>query len=79
MADNALPGKSFVHIPVTMADQSQLAAKASELLPNKSATIICFCGVGGRVMLAKKVLEEQGYGSVLNAGGLKDLVAAGIV
>jgi rhodanese-related sulfurtransferase len=60
-----------------MADSSQLTAKAEELLPDKSTTIICFCGVGGRAKVAKKVLEEQGY-TVVNGGGLKDLVATGI-
>ena len=62
-----------------MGDTSQIPAKASELLPDKSATIICYCGVGGRVMGAKKALEGLGYTDVLNAGGLKDLVAAGVV
>ena len=71
-------GRAFVHIPVTMSDTSQVDAKAAELLPDKAATILCFCGVGGRVMGAKAALEAQGYTSVLNAGGLKDLVAAGI-
>ena len=41
-----------------MADTSQLEAKAAELLPDKAATILCFCGVGGRVMSAKKALEN---------------------
>jgi rhodanese-related sulfurtransferase len=72
-------GKPFVHCPVTMGDTSQLEAKAAELLPDKSATILCFCGVGGRVMGAKKVLDGLGYTSVMNVGGLKDLVAAGVV
>ena len=71
LADAKL-SRPFVHCPV-----SQVAAKAAELLPDKAATIICFCGVGARVMGAKEVLEEQGY-TVLNAGGLKDLVAAGV-
>eukprot|EP01052_Picozoa_sp_SAG31_P028406 SAG31_NODE_2741_length_5156_cov_3.138817_4_plen_63_part_00 len=62
-----------------MADTSKLEAKAAELLPDKNATIVCFCGVGGRVMGAKSVLEALGYTGVLNAGGLKDLVAAGVV
>ena len=100
--DSPLP-RDYVHCPVTMGDTSQLASRAAELLPDKSASIICFCGVGGRVMGAKKTLEEAGYTGVLNAvraallcparrtaaplsplalrgqGGLKDLVAAGLV
>ena len=80
VADSPLPnGKPFVHCPVTMADTSQLEAQAEDLLPDKSATILCFCGVGGRVIGAKAVLEGLGYTGVLNAGGLKDLVAAGVV
>ena len=100
--DSPLP-RDHVHCPCSMGDTSQLAARAAELLPDKSASIICFCGVGGRVMGAKKTLEEAGYTGVLNAvraalpppavpqplplsplvlrgqGGLKDLVAAGLV
>ena len=63
VAASSLPNKPCVHCPVTMADTSQLAAKAAELLPNKSATIICFFVVGGRVMGAKKALEEAGCAS----------------
>ena len=64
--DSPLP-RDYVHCPVTMGDTSQLAARAAELLPDKSASIICFCGVGGRAMGAKKTLEEAGYTGVLNA------------
>ena len=72
VADDPI-GAPFVHLPVTMSDVSALEAGAEAALPNKSATILCFCGVGGRVMGAKAALEAKGYTAVLNVGGLKDV------
>ena len=67
--------KPYVHIPVPgppFNDFSVFGA-SEDKLPDKSAPIICFCGVGGRVVGAKKALEAAGYANVLNAGGLCDL------
>ena len=73
VAESPLPGGKAVHIPHTA-----VAARAGELPADKDVPIICFCGVGGRVRAAKAALEGLGYTGVLNAGGLKDLVAAGL-
>lgn len=76
-SDGEVAGSSipvpFTHIPVTMQDTSAIAARADSLPSEKATTILCFCGVGGRVMGAKKALEELGYTRVLNAGGYKDI------
>ena len=82
VAASPLPGSkaNSLHCPVTMGDTSQLAARAGDLLPaDKGVFIICFCAMGGRVMGAKRLLEGLGFTAVLNGGGLKDLVAAGVV
>ena len=68
VAAAALPA-AFTHIPV-----DQIDARAAELPADKAAQIVCFCGVGGRVVSAKRALEAMGYTNVLNAGGLKDVV-----
>ena len=54
--------KPFVHIPVQGSPPNDFSAfaAAEASLPDKTAPIICFCGVGGRVVGAKAALEEQG-------------------
>jgi rhodanese-related sulfurtransferase len=44
----------------------------------KDRTIVLYCASGGRSALAGKALQEMGYGSVYNAGGIKDLAEAGL-
>jgi rhodanese-related sulfurtransferase len=41
-------------------------------------TVILYCGSGGRAALAGKTLKDFGYGRVLNMGGLKDWIEAGL-
>lgn len=79
VASEAL-SKQFVHIPVPGPPFNDFSvfADAGEQLPDKSVPIICFCGVGGRVVGAKKALEAAGYTNVLNAGGLCDLKEKGL-
>lgn len=75
-AEAALP-LPHVHCPVTMSSTERLEQEAAALLPkDRAAPILCFCGVGGRVMRAKQVLERLGYTAVFNAGGLRDLTHA---
>mmetsp|Transcript_7861 Transcript_7861/g.17124 ORF Transcript_7861/g.17124 Transcript_7861/m.17124 type:complete len:185 (-) Transcript_7861:99-653(-) len=62
-----------VYCQCTMDDTSKLAEQAHELFPDKNATIVVYCAVGGRASVAKECLESMGYKNVLNAGGLKDL------
>jgi rhodanese-related sulfurtransferase len=44
----------------------------------KDRPVILYCGSGGRAALAGKTLLDLGFTDVRNAGGFKDLVAAGL-
>jgi len=44
----------------------------------KDRTIVLYCASGGRSALAGKALQEMGYESVYNAGGIKELTDAGL-
>src|SRR5438552_3223391 len=44
----------------------------------KDKAVIVYCGSGGRAALSGMTLKELGYGSVYNAGGFKELAAAGL-
>ena len=44
----------------------------------KDRPVILYCGSGGRAALAGKTLKDLGFTDVRNAGGFKDLVAAGL-
>jgi rhodanese-related sulfurtransferase len=45
---------------------------------DKQKTIITYCASGGRSALAGMTLKEFGYDKVLNLGGFKDWVEAGL-
>jgi len=44
----------------------------------RDKTVILYCGSGGRAALAGHTLRDLGYTSVFNAGGFKELAAAGL-
>ncbi|HEY4041089.1 MAG TPA: rhodanese-like domain-containing protein [Rhodopila sp.] len=44
----------------------------------KDRPVILYCGSGGRAALAGKSLVDLGFTDVRNAGGFKELVAAGL-
>src|SRR5690242_18156931 len=44
----------------------------------KDRPILIHCAAGGRAALAGKTLQDMGYTNVLNIGGFKDLVEAGV-
>jgi rhodanese-related sulfurtransferase len=44
----------------------------------KDRTIVLYCASGGRSALAGRALQEMGYRSVYNAGGLQELTQAGL-
>jgi rhodanese-related sulfurtransferase len=44
----------------------------------KDRPVILYCGSGGRAALAGKTLLDLGFADVRNAGGFKDLMAAGL-
>merc|ERR1711971_1303112 len=73
LKEKRLEGFNVVHIPCTMNDTSKVTDDAPSLLPDKNASIIIFCGIGGRAKGASDTLGAMGYTDVMNAGGLKDL------
>lgn len=44
----------------------------------KDRTIVLYCASGGRSALAAKTLQDMGYQTVYNAGGVKELADAGL-
>jgi phage shock protein E len=70
----SLAPKPFHNVSCLGGDCTELTAKASTLMPDKNAPVIVFCRSGGRASYAKEALEDMGYTTVLNAGGIDDLV-----
>lgn len=67
--------KPYKHATCSLDDTSELLEKADELMPDKNAPVVIFCRSGRRAGKAKELLEERGYKTVLNAGGLGDIDA----
>lgn len=44
----------------------------------QDAPVLVYCASGGRAALSGKTLRDMGYTQVFNAGGFKDLAAAGL-
>jgi rhodanese-related sulfurtransferase len=73
------PPYRVVHAPVTMKDFSSI--KEVVLDPSnpmfmekaRHVPIIIFCGIGARASGVQRILEENGYSKVYNAGGFSDL------
>jgi rhodanese-related sulfurtransferase len=65
--------QQWVTIPCTPTDASLLQMTASNLLRDKSAPVLVHCAAGKRAAMAKQVLEEMGYETVVNAGGFAAL------
>ena len=64
--------KRWMNAPGTPFDCPDL--KSSGLLPDdKSTPIIVYCASGKRSQKAKMILQEQGYTSVWNAGGIEQV------
>ncbi len=51
---------------------TQLSEKASEILTDKSATILVYCRSGNRSASASKELVDAGYTNVYDFGGIND-------
>jgi phage shock protein E len=51
---------------------------SEEMIPNKYAPVIIYCGSGRRASRAKEILESKGFNNVLNGGGLDDMVSMGL-
>jgi len=67
------PTARWVHAEATKTEAPLLTVAAETLIPDKEAPVVIYCGSGIRATTCKKVLEEQGYTNVMNAGGLADL------
>jgi rhodanese-related sulfurtransferase len=71
--------RGAVHI-----QRGMLEFRADEATPyhnpalQKDRTIVLYCASGGRSALAGRTLQEMGYASVYNAGGIKELADAGL-
>lgn len=63
----------WIHAPATPSGAPLMELASGYLIPDKEATVVVYCASGIRSEATKKVLEEAGYASVLNAGGLSDL------
>jgi rhodanese-related sulfurtransferase len=50
----------------------EIATKAEELLTDKNATLLVYCRSGRRSALASQLLNELGYTSVYDFGGILD-------
>jgi phage shock protein E len=60
-----------INIPLSDIQNAQTSAL------QKDAAIYVYCRSGNRSAEAKQLLESQGYRSVVDLGGLQDIVAAG--
>ena len=68
------------HIPDAVhMSRGLLELEVEEKFPDRSTTIICHCGGGGRSALAAESLQKMGYKNVRSmAGGFKAWKAAGL-
>jgi phage shock protein E len=63
--DESYPGA--VNIPLNL-----IPAKLDQLGP-KDGPIIVYCASGARSAMAARFLKQEGYGNVVNAGGIDDM------
>ncbi|WP_339488202.1 rhodanese-like domain-containing protein [Pseudomonas sp. EL_65y_Pfl2_R95] len=57
-------------------EYQDLAAKISQLQPDKDAPIVLYCKSGRRSGIAQDELTKLGYSHVINAGGYDELKSA---
>ena len=61
------------HIPeAVLLTDSDIAARAGEVLPDKDATILVYCRSGRRSEMAANKLVEMGYTGIHDFGGIID-------
>ena len=69
--------REFIHIPVTMTDNTAVRAHASELPKDKHSPLVVYSGCfGGRAFVAKLAIERLGYKNCTNGGGIIDVISA---
>jgi rhodanese-related sulfurtransferase len=55
-----------------------LEMRVPDVIPDKSAPVVCYCGGGNRGALAADTLQKMGYRNVVSiAGGLTGYLAGG--
>jgi len=61
------------HIPgATLVSRGSLESRISEIVPEQSTPIVCYCTIGHRSAIAADALQTLGYLNVTSiAGGLK--------
>lgn len=62
-----------LHIPYDQMEQ-----RYGELEPYADQEIVLYCRSGHRAGIAQGVLEERGFGDVVNGGGITDLQSEGV-
>jgi rhodanese-related sulfurtransferase len=61
----------------TQLSNNVLAQRVSEVIPDKGATIICYCSSGNRGAVAADTLQQLGYENAVSLdGGLKSYLNA---
>jgi rhodanese-related sulfurtransferase len=68
------------HLPgATHVERDALETRLDEVLPDKEAPVVLYCGGGGRAGRAADLLHEMGYTNVRSmAGGWRAWQAAGL-
>jgi len=68
------------HLPgATHVERDELEVRLGEVLPDKEAPVVLYCGGGGRAGRAADLLHEMGYTNVRSmAGGWRAWRAAGL-
>lgn len=64
---------AWVHMQCTPDQAELLKLSATNLIRDKQAPVLIYCGSGKRAAKAKEVLETMGYETVLNGGGWTDV------
>lgn len=71
--------RNAIHIQRGMLEfRADAATPYHNAALQKDRTILLYCASGGRSALAGKTLQDMGYQSVYNAGGIKELTEAGL-
>ena len=71
--------RGAVHIPRGMLEfRADATTPYHDPKLQKDRTVVLYCASGGRSALAGKTLQDMGYTSVLNAGGIQALIDADV-
>lgn len=68
-AEGAIPGSVRI-------GSEELRARIATVAPDKDQPVVLYCRSGRRSSAAQDLLQEMGYGHVINAGAYEDLRTA---